>query len=99
MLRYLPADIIRYFLEQTMSKDKYTSIFRNKWKLLFLISFSFLVPLQKKKKKALTYRLPSKTDAGLFQRPYSVKSFSLLVKQKYALCATGSAEKEGLLVS
>ena len=50
MVRYLPADIIRYFLEQTMSKDKYTSILRNKWKLLFLISFSFFVPLQKKKK-------------------------------------------------
>ena len=30
MLRYLPADIIRYFFEQTMSKDKYTSILRNK---------------------------------------------------------------------
>ena len=98
MLRYLPADIIRYFLEQTMSKDKYTSILRNKWKLLFLISFSFFVPLQKTR-KALTYRLPSKTDAGLFQRPYSVRRFSLLVKQKYAHCATGSAEKEGLLVS
>ena len=98
MLRYLPADIIRYFLEQTMSKDKYTSILRNKWKLLFLISFSFFVPLQKKR-KALTYRLPSKTDAGLFLRPYSVRRFSLLVKQKYAHYTTGSAEKEGLLVS
>ena len=50
MLRFLPADIIRYFLEQTMSKDKYTSIFRNKWKLLFLISFSFFVRSKKKEK-------------------------------------------------
>ena len=59
----------------------------------------FFCTAPKKKKKALIYRLPSKTDAGLFQRPYSVRRFSLLVKQKYAHCATGSDEKEGLLVS